>query len=81
MMQAFLKVIQFVPDPALKEPKHLPCLELDSGVQFFMSDAAVKFLMSEIEEDSNARNVVCCVTFLYKGKILEKSIILMFLVA
>ena len=42
-------------DPALKEPKHLPCLVLDSGNQFFMTDAAVKYLCAAIEEDSDVR--------------------------
>lgn len=46
-------------DPALREPKHLPCLELDNGAQFFMTDAATKYLMSGIEEDSDIRSQVC----------------------
>lgn len=43
-------------DPAIKEPKHLPCLELDSGSQIFMSDVAIQFLMSGVEQESNIRN-------------------------
>lgn len=44
--------------PDLIEPKHLPCLEVEKGVQFFMTDAAVKFLMHGIEEDSDIRSQV-----------------------
>jgi hypothetical protein len=52
-------IVFWVLDPALKEPKHLPCLELDSGAQLFMADAAVKYLMSGVEEDSDSRSQVC----------------------
>lgn len=45
-------------DNSLKEPKHIPCLQLDDGSQFFMTDAAVKFLMSGIEEDTDIRSQV-----------------------
>lgn len=56
---SILKVIQHFPsDPALKEPKHLPSLELDSGAQLFMSDAAVKYLMSGVEEESDVSSQV-----------------------
>lgn len=34
----------------------MPCLELDDGTQFFMTDAAVKFLMHGIEEDTDERS-------------------------
>lgn len=54
-------------DPALKEPKHLPCLQTDSGAQFFMTDAAVKFLMSGIEDDSDIRDQVWIVFQLIKN--------------
>ncbi|XP_063700982.1 methionine--tRNA ligase, cytoplasmic [Culicoides brevitarsis] len=39
-------------DPALKEPKHLPTLELDSGVQIFSTNAAVKFLLPVTKNES-----------------------------
>lgn len=57
---AFWRLLKFkfILDPALKEPKHLPCLELDNGTQFFMTDAASKYLMRDIEEDSDARSQV-----------------------
>lgn len=50
-----LKIVN-LNDPAISEPRHLPCLELDDGTQFFMTDAAVKFLMHGIEEDNNTRS-------------------------
>lgn len=50
-----LKIVN-LNDPLIKEPKHLPCLELDDGTQFFMTDAAVKFLMHGIEEDTDERS-------------------------
>lgn len=45
-------------DPAIKEPKHLPMLELASGNQIFLSDAAANYLLSDVEQDSTARNQV-----------------------
>jgi methionyl-tRNA synthetase len=40
----------------VQEPKHLPCLETDDGNQFFMTDAATKYLMHGIEEDTSERS-------------------------
>lgn len=39
-------------DPTLKEPKHLPTLELDSGVQLFSTNAAVKYLLPDQPNES-----------------------------
>ena len=61
-------------DPALKEPKHLPCLHLDSGSQFFMTDAAVKYLLNDIEEESDIRNQVCKPSFDLHQKIYPTKI-------
>ncbi|XP_058057768.1 methionine--tRNA ligase, cytoplasmic [Anopheles bellator] len=39
-------------DPAVGDMKHLPLLELDSGVQLFSTDVAVKYILSK--EDASA---------------------------
>ena len=53
-----LKCFSLFQDPEVKEPKHLPTLELTSGNQIFLSDAAAKYLLSDIDEDSVIRNQV-----------------------
>lgn len=55
LIKIFCKLL----DNSLREPKYLPCLQLDDGSQFFMTDAAIKYLMNGIEEDSDIRSQVC----------------------
>uniref|UniRef100_A0A336L480 Methionine--tRNA ligase, cytoplasmic n=1 Tax=Culicoides sonorensis TaxID=179676 RepID=A0A336L480_CULSO len=41
-----------VADPTLNEPRHLPTLELDGGVQIFSTNAAVKYLLPDQQNES-----------------------------
>lgn len=50
--------ISILLDEKISEPKHLPCLQVNNTTHFFMTDAAVKYLMSDIEEDTDLRSQV-----------------------